>query len=720
MNIKKSIILEGSGGTIVLERNKNGIPVIRANLFDDLAYGLGYAHAMDRQLQVLLTRILVQGRAAEILAGTPELVEIDRFMRRINFLPDAASEIKKLPPDVKSHIQAYVDGFNKRLDVNGAVMEFKLLGYKPDPLSIGDVIVMAKIMGFIGLGDAQGNMEKLIVQMVQNGIDERKIHELFPYLTDKIDYDLMKKITLRSPMTPEALRWFQRMPKFIASNNWVVSGRLTQSGKPILCNDPHLEINRIPSVWYETVMKLPRETIIGASLPGAPGILIGRNKNIAVGVTFAFMDMIDFMVEHCRDGKYRRGNKWLPFKVREEIITVKKGEQITERVYENELGILEGDPTVEGYYLLMRWAAARDCGAGDMNYIKVMKARSVKEAMEYQSRMESGSWNMVLADSGGNIGYRMTGRLFRRPPGASGMVPLPAWDPANIVNDFISPDDFPTRYNPPEGYIVTANQNLNAWGKCRPINLPMASYRADRITELLKREKQADVEYMKRMHFDLRSKQAELFLEAMKTLIPDTENGRILKEWDCLYTADSRGAMLFESVYLELVLSVFGDHGIGRDIMSYLLNETGLFNDYYGNFDTILMRHHSAWFGDLERDIIFRHALEKGLAVRAVPYNKTRKVMISHLLFGGKLPRFLGFDRGPIRLPGSRATIPQGQIFRSAGRTTTFSPSFRFICDLSTEEAHTTLAGGPSDRRFSKFYFSDFINWMNGVYKILS
>ena len=720
MRMRKRFVLEGSGGNIILERNEHGIPVIRANIFDDLAYGLGYAHAMDRQLHVLLTRILVQGRAAEFLAGTPELVEIDRFMRRVNFLPDADTEIKKLTPEVKTHIQAYIDGFNYRLAEKGAVTEFKLLGYKPEPLTMSDVLVMAKIMGFIGLGDAQGNMEKLIVQMVQNGIDERKIRELFPYLTDKIDYDLMKKISLRSPMAPEALRWFQRIPKFIASNNWVVSGKLTQSGKPILCNDPHLEINRIPSVWYETVMKLPHETIIGASLPGAPGILIGRNKNIAVGVTFAFMDMIDFMVEHCREGKYRRGKKWLPFKVREEQIKVKKGETVTERVYENDLGTLEGDPTVEGYYLLMRWAAARDCGAGDMHYIRVMRAGTVKEAMDYYRNMEAGSWNMVIADSGGNIGYRMTGRLFRRPPGASGLIPLPAWNQENIVKGFVHPDEFPIRYNPPEGYIVTANQNLNAWGKCRPINLPMASYRADRITEMLKEEKKADVQYMKRMHYDLRSKQAELFMEAMKPLIPDTENGRLLKSWDCRYTDDSLGAMLFESVYIELVLSVFGDHGLGREIMSYLLNETGLFNDYYGNFDSILMRHHSTWFGNMDRDTIFRHALDKGLAVRAVPYGKTRKVTISHLLFGGKLPKIFGFDRGPVRLPGSRATIPQGQIFRSAGRTTTFSPSFRFICDLSTEEAHTNLAGGPSDRRFSSFYFSDFKNSMNGVYKILS
>jgi len=149
------------------------------------------------------------------------------------------------------------------------------------------------------------------------------------------------------------------------------------------------------------------------------------------------------------------------------------------------------------------------------------------------------------------------------------------------------------------------------------------------------------------------------------------------------------------------------------------MTETGLFNDYYANFDAILLKKKSSWFSGRDRDDLFRLALEEGLAVRAVPYGKTRKVMLSNLLFGGKLPRFVGFDYGPVELPGNRATIPQGQIFRSAGRMTTFSPSYRMIADMSVSELHTTLAGGPSDRRFSKWYVTDVKNWLAGIYKVL-
>jgi penicillin amidase len=247
----------------------------------------------------------------------------------------------------------------------------------------------------------------------------------------------------------------------------------------------------------------------------------------------------------------------------------------------------------------------------------------------------------------------------------------------------------------------------------------MAPYRADRITQMLKQENGIGVDHMKAMHFDLHSLQAERFMEALKPLVPDTVNGRILKGWNCAYDESSLGAMLFESVYRELLLGVFGDHGMGREVMEHLLTETSIFNDYYGNFDDILVKRYSPWFNNRERDDIYRAALERGLDVKAVPYGKTRKLTISHLLFGGKLPRLFGFDRGPISLPGGRATIPQGQIFRSAGRTTTFSPSYRIISDMSTESAHTNLAGGPSDRRFSRWYFSDFRNWLEGRYKTL-
>jgi len=713
-------IVSGNGRTAVVKRNEHGIPEISGDSPADLAFGQGWVHACDRQLQALLAKTLTAGRAAEQLAAEPALIEIDRYMRRLNLLPDADAQIKKLEPAVHEQLQAYTDGFNAYLTAHGVVFELRLLGYRAEPWEIKDTLRLGKAMGLIGLADAQGAMEKFIVQMIQHGIDERRLKELFPYLTERIDATLIGKIRLSPPLAPESLAWLSAVPRLIASNNWVIRGARSESGKPLLCSDPHLEVNRLPSIWQELVMRLPDDTIIGSSIPGAPGLPIGRTRRLAWGATYSFMDQIDFRIEECRDGAYRRGSSWKPFTVRREEIRLKKGRPVIETVYENELGPLEGDPNVAGHYLVMCWSAARGCIAEDFNGILGMTtAKSVKEGMALYRRLEANSFNYVLADDSGNIGYQMSGRLFNRPRGASGLVPLPAWDTKYNSAGFVPAAKLPSQYNPASGTIVTANQDLNRFGKAKPINLPMGSYRADRIEQLLKKKSKYSVEDMKAIHYDLYSLQAEAFMKHLRPLLPDTENGRALRDWDCAYTADSTGAMLFESVYHALLRVVFGDGGMGREVVEHLMAETSLFNDYYANFDRILLGKRSAWFNDRPKDELFRRAIDEGLSVPAAPYGKTRKITLAHLLFGGKLPSFLGFDYGPIELPGCRATIPQGQIFRSAGRTTTFSPSYRMIADMATRELHTNLAGGASDRRFSKWYVNDMKNWLGGVYKLL-
>jgi penicillin amidase len=284
----------------------------------------------------------------------------------------------------------------------------------------------------------------------------------------------------------------------------------------------------------------------------------------------------------------------------------------------------------------------------------------------------------------------------------------------------VSPDKLPSVYNPPDGIVVTANEDLNHLGQAAVINLPMGTYRSDRIKQLLKQGRALDVAYMQQMHYDLYSLQAERLMAIIGPLLPDTPNGKLLKAWDLRYEADSKGAMLFESVYRALVYTVFGDNALGPDIIDYVFKETGLFNDYYANLDNIVFKESSAWFGESSREALFATAVAEGLNVEARPYGATRQVVMAHLLFGGQLPRWAGFDHGPIPLPGSRATIPQGQIFKSAGRVTTFCPSYRLIADMATLELHTNLAGGPSDRRFSRWYKTDIENWLTGTYKVLT
>jgi len=712
------VVLAGRDGSIEIKRDTSGVPRIKASSYRDSAYGLGWVHCNDRQMQIFLTRIILEGRAAEKIAASKELIEADKYIRSLNLYPDIAEQKKFINKNVLECLESYSDGINKSLKDNGTVFEFKLLKVVPEPWKVEDTMMLAKVFTFFGLTDVQGNMEKLIVQMIQNGIDESRIKELFPYITDKIDIELLKKVKLSPSIVPEAIEWLSKIPRFTASNNWAVSGKLTDSGKPILCGDPHLEVNRMPAIWHETVIEMPEETLMGFALPGGPMILIGRNRNLAFSPTYSFMDMIDFRIEECKDGKYRRNNKWHSFDVRTETIKTKKGDEVKVDFYENEHGILEGDPFVQGFYLIRSWSAWKGCGAQELNKIyDIMKAKTVKEGMKHYRELDSASFNFVMADTAGNIGYQMSGRMFDRPKGVSGLIPVPAWDKKYDNKGFVAKDKLPSLYNPASGIIATANQDLNHLGKAKPINLAMAPYRAERIELLLKQKKKLDVDYMKEIHYDLYSIQAEKMMKAINPLLNDSANQKILKDWDYRYSADSVGAAIFENVYSSILETLFGDYGFGRDTVKYLLSETSIFTDYFGNFDNIILDKKSSWFKTISRDDILKSALADGLKKKTAPYGKTRKIYFKNLLFADKIPSFIGLDYGPVELPGSRSTVLQGQIFKAGGRTSTFSPSCRIIADMSDTYMLTNVPGGNCDRPFTKWYKNNNSDWLSGVYK---
>jgi len=541
----------------------------------------------------------------------------------------------------------------------------------------------------------------------------------------------------------------------MASNNWVVSGAKTASGKPFLCNDPHLEINRLPPVWYEAVLRWsspegPRYAM-GATFPGLLGVAVGRTPELSWGVTYAFMDCIDSWIEDCRDGKYRRGDAWLPFITRKEVIRRKKHSPEEVTFYENNHGVLDGDPLKDGYYLATRWSAREEIGAAALNATcAVLVAKTVKEGQAALGQVSNSSWNWVLADRTGSIGYQMSGKMPIRPANVSGLVPLPGWDPRNDWQGFQPPEALPRAIDPPQGFIVTANQDLNHLGKVRPINLCMASYRADRICAMLARddasslaqegprragdrrappgetERLMSLEDMRKIQLDLYSTQAEGFMAIIRPLLVEfstshSEAVNLLEHWDLVYSSDSKAAFIFEQFYHALIGEVFAECecSFGRPVLERILHETCIFFDFYGNFDRILLAENSVWFGQQSRAQLYRAALAKALSIPSEAYGRSRKLRMRHLLFGGKLPLFFGFDR-MIEMPGNRATVHQGQIYRGGGRELSFAPSLRFMTDLATDEIRTTLAGGPSDRFLSKWYANGLAYWVEGRYKILS
>jgi len=702
----------------LLARDEHGVAHVHAADEAGLYWGMGRWHAHDRGMQMLLMRILGRGQASEYLDSSGAMLEADVFFRQMNWGDAAAQVAARLPERVRRLYAAYCDGANAAF-ARRIPWELRLLGYRPDPWTIADSIVLTRLTGYLSLAQSQADIERLLIQMVQAGIPRPMLEELFPGILSGLDEELIGKIRLGHRIVPEAVRWSVALPRMMASNNWVVSGSKTASSKPMLANDPHLETNRLPCIWYEIALKAFGRYAMGATMPGLPAILIGRTPDLAWGVTYAFMDAVDSWVERCRDGKcFREPDQWVPPRLRKEVIRFKGRPPVETTIYENEHGVLDGDPFREGYYLATRWSGGGTGEASLRTFADILHATDVQQGMSLLGKVES-AWNWVLADRHGNIGYQMSGLMPRRREGANGFLPLPGWKKENDWSGFVPPEDLPRCLNPDEGFFITANNDLNAFGRAKPITIAMGNHRAERIRSLLAGRSSLTVADMFAIQNDNYSLQAEQFMRILRPLLPDTRQGQILRNWDCRYPANSQGASLFEEFYGALLQEMFRQNGIGTGVGDFLVHQTSMVAAFFANLDRVLLSEQSPWFGGVSREELYRRALARAMKVEPLAWGDKLQITLRHLLFQGKLPGFLGFDRGPYRLHGGRATVHQAQVFQSHGRLVAVTPSFHMVTDLAEERIHTNLCGGPSDRRFSRWYASDTQDWLNGVYKAI-
>ena len=267
-------------------RDEHGIPQIVADDIAGLHWGMGYCHAMDRGMQMLIMRILGQGRAAELLDGSDEMVEVDRFFRRMNWRVGAAAEADKLSAEASAACEAYCNGVNARFS-ESTPWELKLVGVKPDAWVVADSFLLTRMAGFLTLAQSQGEVERLFVEMVQAGVGDAHLEQLFPGCTHGLDRAMLVEVDLAERIVPEAVKWGVAAPRVMASNNWCVSGSRTASGAAMLGNDPHLETNRLPNVWVEQSFRWPDGYALLMTMPGLPAPLVGRNAHLSWGATAA-------------------------------------------------------------------------------------------------------------------------------------------------------------------------------------------------------------------------------------------------------------------------------------------------------------------------------------------------------------------------------------------------------------------------------------------------
>ena len=718
----KPILLRNEG-EIIITRDEAGIPRVKANSDIDLFYGQGYAQALDRGLQMLRLRILGRGQASEFLSASERMLAVDRFFRRMNLAGDTANQAALLGAKVRPLAQAFCDGINAYFQKHKP-WELLYLRWKPTPWKIEDSILVLRVMGYVNMQLSQNALERLIIEMVQAEISEEMLEDLFPDQLAGMDRTALRKIKLHGTDTDAELLG-SILPRNIASSNFVIGPKKSASGQALLANDVHVQSHLLPASWQEISLQKGDRFLIGACLPGFPGILIGRNNDLSWGGVYAHMDTVDSWIEECREGKFKRGNasktEWVRFHERRESIRRRGRRPVEITFYENEHGVLDGFPQERGFYLTTRWSGSRDSGAKSIEVaFNMLRASDVKQGMEQLGQFEI-AMNWVFADTAGNIGYQMSGRLPKRRAGMTGLLPLPGWEARNDWKGFVNFRNLPRKINPREGYFVAAGNDLNRLSKSRAINLKLAPYRSERIAQLLKQKSKLTADDLARIQNDVYSLQAERILKIIRPYLPEGEAADPLRDWDFRYDLDSRGAVLFEKLYRAIIEEVLQSIP-GQSRNSIISLEDVVFRDYFANFDQIFFTKNSAWFQYRSREECIQAAMERVFGQGGDPERTWRTentLKFTHILFP-RMPSFFKFGYGPVQLPGGRATPLQGQIHQGLYHQSGYFPLYRMTADLSVSFLRTSLAGGPSERRFSRWLHSDIERWTRGESKELS
>jgi penicillin amidase len=744
--------LDGLSGRVEVLRDARGVPQIYADDPTDLFRAQGFVQAQDRFYEMDFRRHVTAGRLSELLGEAT--VATDMYIRTMGWRRVAAAEYDLLAPDTKSYLNAYSDGVNAYLKGRSAtelsaeytMLELTGLDYEPEEWTPVDSLAWLKAMAW----DLRGNMDDEIAR-TRLSVDRtpEQVEELYP----RYPYDTNAPIVTRavdarpaarprpapSPEASKALAAVQRgvaaIPELVGrgsgvgSNSWVVSGDHTVSGKPLLANDPHLSAS-IPGVWYQMGLHC---TNLDASCPfdvsgftfaGVPGVVIGHNRDIAWGMTNLGPDVTDLFLEKVEGKTYLYDGRQVPLTERDEVIRVKGAASKLITVRSTRHGPLLSDVSAElssvganaevgagaptrenGYAVALAWTALTPRPVADAIFM-LDSATNWTDFREAARRFAVPSQNLVYADTAGNIGYQAPGAIPIRKGDRTGDYPAEGWRSENDwTGAYVPFEQLPNVLNPPEGFIVAANQAVVGPGyRWHLTDNPDHGYRSQRIRTLLARQfedgSRLDVADMTRIQRDDRNPMAPVLVPyLMRQLLTSeyyADGQRLLLDWDFHQPADSAAAAYFNVVWSNLLRLTFHD-----ELPESLWPDGG--QRWMAVVSNLLRQPESQWWDDsTTEDVVEDRDMILSQAMLDARDELTRKVALSptswawgrlhHLELenqsvgqGGSIPRAV-LNRGPFEVGGGNASVDATNWNATQGYTVTSAPSMRMVVDLDDLE----------------------------------
>ncbi len=581
--------LAGLGAAVEVIRDANAVPHIFAETLEDAYFALGFVHAQDRLWQMDMQRRLGAGRLAEIL-GEPAL-RLDRYMRTLGLYRLVEREFAHLAPEVQEAIRAYAAGVNAYLDSHSGAWppEFYLLGYRPEPWNPADSLVWGKLMA---VRLSTNWRSELLRARLAKRLSAEQIAALWPPYPDDAPVTLAGRSARRnasaglsptgSPRAssiepvrrPHPDRPQARLAEGFggASNQWVVDGRHTGTGKPILANDPHMELSA-PIIWYLARVHAPGLDIAGATVPGVPFILLGHNQHIAWGFTTTYADTEDLFIERLDPddpGRYLTPEGAEPLITREEIIRVRGNDDVVLTVRESRHGpiisdLLNTDDDFPGDGRVLALAAPYLRGDDRIAeaFYRLNHARGWDDFVAALSRFHAPQQNIVYADIQGNIGFYAAARVPLRKSG-TGYTPAPGWTGDHDWIGFIPFERLPHSLNPASGRLVNANNKLV--GDSYPYFISMEwgnPYRVRRIHELLDQTGPQTLATTASIQGDVVSPMARDLLPLLLDVEPRSPRARaahaLLRGWDGRMDRNRPEPLIFSAWLRALNRLIYAD-----------------------------------------------------------------------------------------------------------------------------------------------------------------
>jgi penicillin amidase len=730
--------ISGLKDKVEIIRDSYGMPHIYAQTDADAFFAVGYCMAQDRLFHMDLVRRAARGRLAEILGK--DLVPVDKLFRTITSGKSIESIASSYPHETLAAMKAYTQGVNYFIENRKGPLpiEFTILGYEPEPWQISDASAVHYYMAW-DLNSAF-SIEMLHAAVIDK-VGEKVARDLFPDYVEGYPtiapegmaaLDLLKTLSLaREVLGTEGGG---------ASNNWVVSGKNSATGMPILANDPHLG-HGVPGIWYEVHLVTPLLNVSGSVLPGMPFVVIGANENVAWGWTNVMADDADFYIEKINPNnpdQYEYMGHWVDMTVKEEIINVKDAADV-----KFEVKLTHHGPLVDalnslgksyGTALSMRWTAYEMLET--LPFYGLNIARSIDDIEKAVDDFKCPGQNWAYADKKGDIGYWAAVGIPIR-DGFSGAVPVPGWDGKHEWKGYVPTAEQPHMRNPSRGWIATAN-NKHV-GDDYPY--PISHYygmpdRYARIQEMITAKEKLDVKDFQRMHADYYMILAEEWTPLIVKSLYDKELSEkekkalsILQGWDFVARADGIAPTVFHATINEMVKNSFKKRLGNQLYEQYIKNSFVVFN----SLRSLMARGRSPWFDDPDTSKVegineivvnsFKEAVaylngQMGDNMDDWKWGKLHTLTFYHPF--GKSSSLMGYfmNIGPFPMGGSFATVNPQPYRLSKPWEGYHGASLRYIIDFSDmKNSLRVIPAGISGNFMSPHYDDQVELWRTGKYR---